>query len=230
MRIEAIEPYNIHSIHQVLRANNISEAQKTQFLQNHSEKIEQIVKDEITSKDFKMMMENRPLKLFKPVKNAFTMAGDKILFAKTMNINTSEVNKYINDRIYEMMISNDLNADEFEEIKTYVYRHGKPEQVVHILDLELRHAKNVLETLYETLEYNAGGVADYFMRPIHRMSNATLVNLYNVIDNNVKLAEENGTISQYESEKTARWALVQIYKIQNNAKLANAIKLYNELK
>ena len=230
MRINPIEPYDINSLRQVLSAKNISDIQKTRFLEENSTKIETIVKNEITSKDFKMMMENRPLKLFKPVKNAFTMAGDKILFAKTCNIKPIEVNKYIENKIFEMMLADDFNADEFVDIKTYVYRHGSQSQVVHVLDLELRHAKDVLESLYQTLEYNAGGVADYFMRPIHKMSNATLVELYNVIDNNVKLAEENGTISQYESEKTARWALVQIYKIQNNAKLANAIKLYNELK
>ena len=121
------------------------------------------------------------------------------------------------------------SLDEIEAIKTYVYRHGTKQQVIDTLDYELTHAKDILTVLYQTLEYNSGGVADYFMRPIHLMSNNTMYNVYNTIDKNLTKCEQSGSISAQEHKDTAEWALAKIYMIQNNQKLRNAVKLYKEL-
>ena len=114
-------------------------------------------------------------------------------------------------------------------LKTYVYRHGSKDELVAFLDYELTQTKDVAKTLYRTLEYYSGGVADYFIRPIHRMDNKTLVKIYNVIDKNIKEAVSIGEISDADSKKIAKWALIKIYQIQNNSKLINAIKTYKTL-
>ena len=62
----------------------------------------------------------------------------------------------------------------------------KKEQLVKFWDYKLGHIKDVIKYLYSTLEYNTGGIADYFVRPIHRMNNKTLIKLYH-IQNNSKL-------------------------------------------
>ena len=46
----------------------------------------------------------------------------------------------------------------------------------------------------------------------------------------LKQAQKNGDISDSQNSMAAKWALVQIYNIQNNSKLINAIKTYNTLK
>ena len=83
--------------------------------------------------------------------------------------------------------------------------------------------------LYNTLEYHTGGIADYFIRPIHKMDNKTLVRIYNVIDKQLKIQKENGLISEEENTKIAKWALCKIYTIQNNNKFINAVKTYKVL-
>ena len=103
-------------------------------------------------------------------------------------------------------------------------------ELVTFLDYELTVAKDTVKCLYKNLQYYSGGIADYFIRPIHRMDNKTLVKVYNVINKGIKSAEKNGEISDSESKKLAKWALVQIYNIQNNSKLINAIKTYETLK
>ena len=115
-------------------------------------------------------------------------------------------------------------------IKTYVYRHGSKEEVVAFLDYELSKAIDIEKCLYRTFQYYSGGVADYFIRPIHRMNNKTLIHLFQVVNKNIKLAKTERRISDERCEKIAKWALIQIYKIQNNSKFINAIKTYKCLK
>ena len=117
-----------------------------------------------------------------------------------------------------------------EMLKTYVYRHGSKDELVAFLDYELNKVTDIEKTLYRTLEYYSGGIADYFIRPIHRMDNKTLIKIYNVINKNIQQARDNGRISDERSEKIAKWALIQIYRIQNNSKFINAIKTYKNLK
>ena len=163
----------------------------------------------------------------------FTKKGDKILLAKALEINPSDINGYIKN-VSESLENIDnldfLHKDKVEMIKTYVYRHGSKDEVVNFLDYELKQAKDKVKTLYKTLTYYTGGIADYFIRPIHRMDNKTLVRVYKIINKHIQESYANGDISDVDNKKLAKWALVRIYKIQNNSKLINAIKTYNELK
>jgi hypothetical protein len=62
-----------------------------------------------------------------------------------------------------------------------------------------------------------------------QLINKTMLKIYNVVNNHIKSAKENGDFDEVHSEKIAKWALIQIYRIKNNSKLINAIKTYNEL-
>ena len=155
------------------------------------------------------------------------------MLAMLLEIEPCEVDEYIENVTEAMKEVNQLDflpKDEIDAIKTYVYRHGSKDGIVEFLDYELRTSKDVLKTLYSTLEYHTGGIADYFIRPVHRMTNNTMIRLYNVIDKNLKSAYESGSITKEQYDKDARNALIRIYQIQNNSKLINAIKTYKILK
>ena len=49
------------------------------------------------------------------------------------------------------------------------------------------------------------------------------------INKNISKAFQEGRISEAQGDKVARWALIRIYKIQNNSKLINALKTYKTL-
>ena len=117
-----------------------------------------------------------------------------------------------------------------ELLKTYVYRHGRIDELIEFLNYELKSSKNVIKTLYTTLEYHNNGVADYFIRPIHRMDNKTLLRIYNLLYNSIQDSQYTGLITEAEKEKIALWALKRIYLIQNNSKLLRAIQTYDVLK
>lgn len=178
-------------------------------------------------------MENRPLQKFRPLKNSYTKMGDKIILAKALGIEPSQVADHIKNIANSMKDVDNLDflsIDNFEMIKSYVYRHGTKDELVAFLDYELTKSKHVVDSLYKNLSYYAGGIADYFIRPIHRMDNKTLVKLYNVIDKHINISRQNGITTDEESKKLAEWTLIQIYKIQNNSKLINAIKTYKTIK
>ncbi|MBQ8476532.1 hypothetical protein IJ531_05665, partial [bacterium] len=187
---------------------------------------------EITGHDIQGIMSHRPLQKFRPIKNAFTKKGDKILLSKALGIDESDISNYIIEMCDNLEGQDNIDFktyDDFEKVKTYVYRHGTKEQVVKFLDLELKYAKDTLKTLYATLDYNMGGAADYFRRPIHRMDNRTLINLYTVVDNHLDALEKTGQIEEKDKLRTSEWALVRIYEIQNNSKLKGAIKTLKEI-
>jgi hypothetical protein len=114
--------------------------------------------------------------------------------------------------------------DKIDSIKTYVFRHGTQPQVVSFLDYELKNSKNFLKTLHSTLEYGHSGMADYFVRPIHRMKDRTFVDLYNVINSNLNTVHNSGLITDAQKANALEWALAQLINIQQNSKLSNAIK------
>ena len=227
MEIRKIETLTINKVYNILSATHISASQKEDFLRVNSVEINALFSDKINTESFRKIMKNRPLKLFRPFKNSYTKAGDKKILAETLGIPLSEVNDYITN-LSEIIKSGDfkkLQNTQPELIKSYVYRHGKIDEVINFLDYELSTAKDTLEVLYNTLSYNTGGAADYFVRPIHRLNNKTLICLYDIIDKNLKTAKTMGDISEESREQTAQWALVRIYEIQNNQKLKNALKL-----
>lgn len=232
MKVEKIEPINWEYVQKVMTSNNLTEAQKAQFVKSNRTKIKEIIETKITSKEFENLMENRPLQKFRPLKNSYTKIGDKIILAKALSIEPNQVADYIKNVVNSMKDVKNINflsPNTMDLIKSYVYRHGSKDELVAFLDYELTKSKHITESLYKNLNYYAGGIADYFIRPIHRMDNKTLVKLYNVIDKHIQISRQNGIITDEESKKLAEWTLIQIYKIQNNSKLINAIKTYKTL-
>ena len=230
--VPKISSIDINTLKKVLTSRDISESQKVQFIQKNKTEIAYTIKINISSREFKYIMENRPLQKFRPLKNSFTKLGDKKLLANALGIPETEVNEYIANVIDNIQKTKDLgflSEDKLDTIKSYIYRHGSKDQLLVFLDYELKHSKDMLKTLYRTLEYHMGGVADYFIRPIHKMDNKTLIRLYHVVDKNLKNAKTNGSITDEQEAKISKWALIQIYDIQNNNKLINAIKTYKVL-
>ena len=233
MKVSKVENINFEKLMEVLASTKISDTQKAQYVSQHQPQITKIIETKISDSEFKDMMGKRAIIKFRPLKNSFTKKGDKILLAKALEINPSDVNGYIknvSNAIENVDNLDFLPKDKVEMIKTYVYRHGSKDEVVNFLDYELKHTKNRIKTLYKTLTYYTGGVADYFIRPIHRMDNKTLVRVYKIINKHIQESYANGDISDVDNKRLAKWALIRIYKIQNNSKLINAIKTYNELK
>ncbi len=232
MKISKVDSVDLIMLQNVLASNKITESQKADFIKNNKTQIEKIIKFEVTPVEFKGLMKNRPLRKFRPLKNSFTKRGDKILLANTLGISVDEVQDYIKEAKEDMSDISDLRflpQDKMESLKTYIYRHGSKDDIVSFLDYELHCAKDTLKTLYSTLEYHTGGIADYFIRPIHRMDNRTMVRLYNVISKHLDQAKSAGTITEKQNSDIAKWALIQIYKIQNNSKFINAVKTYSVL-
>lgn len=233
MKVLKIEHLSLESLQKVLSSTDITYSQKIQFVNNNSAQIEEIMESKISNLDFREIMHKRALIKFRPLKNSFTKKGDKLILAKALNINPSEVSNYIKnvkDDIQSIDKINGLSPEKIDMLKTYVYRHGSKDELVAFLDYELSKAVDLEKTLYRTLEYYSGGVADYFIRPIHRMDNKTLIRVFQVINKNIEKAKTEGRISDVRSEKIAKWALIQIYRIQNNSKFINAIKTYKCLK
>ena len=236
-KIDKINPVgnlDLYKVLEVITSSKITTDQKIKFIKKNHSEISHLVDEKISSSDFKTIMNNRPLILFKPLKNSYTKAGDKKLLAIALGIKPNEVDNYIKNINLQVRSMQDIKTmgiskDNYEEVKTYIFRHGEKEQVINFLDYELSHAKNILHVLYHTLEYNSGGVADYFIRPIHRLDNGTMLGIYNVVDKNLKAGRASGKISDVQAQETAEWALARIYKIQNNQRLQNAIKLKKEL-
>ena len=231
--ISSISPVTLSKVHEVLTSNKISQSQKTEFVRHYKIQIQEAVDVKISGTEYQWIAGKRPLEKFKPIKNSLTKRGDKILLAKMLGIEPGEVDNYIlnvQEALQDLDKLGFLPKDKIEAIKTYVYRHGSKDAVVEFLDYELTVSTDILKTLYRTLDYHTGGVADYFIRPIHRMSNLTLVKLYNVIDKNLKNARDRGSITDEQYNNTAKNALVRIYQIQNNSQLINAVKTYKILK
>lgn len=231
--VSSIKNIDLYSVYKVLSSDKISERQKTDFIRQNKTAIQQALDVKFSGENFKILMKSRPLLKFKPVKNSFTKRGDKILLSKFLGIEPAEFDDYIENVQNDLSDADKLgflHKDKLDAIKTYVYRHGSKDEIVVFLDYELKSSKDILKTLYKTLDYHTNGLADYFIRPIHRMSNKTLVKLYNVIDKNLEQSRKTGSISEEKRNEIAMWALVRIYQIQNNSKFINAIKTYNVLK
>lgn len=231
--INSVSNINLSTVREILSSNKISQSQKTVFMRKYKTEIQQALDIKLSGTEFNWIMKNRPLQKFKPIKNSLTKRGDKIMLANALEIEPAELDDYI-ENVSEALEDIDklsfLPKDKLDSIKTYIYRHGSKDDIVNFLDYELKTSKDILKTLYTTLDYHTNGLADYFIRPIHRMSNLTMIRLYNVIDKNLSAARDIGSISDEQYNKVARSALVRIYQIQNNSKLVNAIKTYKILK
>ena len=233
MRVSNIGYIDMQTLHKVLTSDKLSYNEKISFVRKNSGKIKDIVEANITSSEYKKLMKNIPLEKFRPLKNSYTKRGDKILLAGSLGITPAQVPEFVqnaSDEIAARGHGQIIQTENMDKIKTYVYRHGTSEQLINFLDYELSTTKDTLGCLYRSLEYNAGGVADYFVRPIHRMNNKTLVGLYSVIDKHLTKCQTQGLVSQSEKDRNAEWALVRICQIQSNSKLINAVQTYKKLK
>ena len=231
--INSITPITLSKVHEVLTSNKISQREKTDFVRHYKTEIQEAIDVKLSGAEFKWIMSKRPLQKFKPLKNSLTKRGDKIILSEMLGIEPCEVENYISnveDALADINKLGFLPKDKLDAIKTYIYRHGSKDEIVEFLDYELKTSGDILKTLYRTLDYHTNGLADYFIRPIHRMSDLTLIKLYNVIDKNLKNAMKTGSISEEQYYKTAKQTLIRIYQIQNNSKLINAIKTYKILK
>lgn len=229
-RIQPIGSLNALEIHKILSSEKLTNGQKAEFIRKNNSAIKDVIKFEISTEEFKQIMENRPLIRFRPLKNSFTKQGDDILLAKALDINKKDIRKYINSIIdSNFEIHNRQELDSIEQAKSYVYRHGTKEQVIAFLEYELSDVKNVLQILYRTLADNTGGMADYFNRPIHRMDNLTMRRMYNVIDKSLNNSAACGCLDSERRQEAAEWALVRIYQIQNNSRLIRACEAYESL-
>ena len=227
-KISAINSIDAFELHKILTSNKLSNRQKVDFLRNNAHILKNVSTENITKKELEQVLKNRPLIRFRPLKNSFTKQGDMKLLAEALGVEKSEINRCINSVIdSNFLIQNKADKDNIEKMKMYVFRHGTKKQVEGFLEYELSDVKTTLQKLYKTLEYNSGGLADYFSRPIHRMDNNTLARLYNIIDKSLKNSADAGYVTDINSH--AEWALIKIYEIQNNSKLIKAYDLYNSL-
>lgn len=223
-KIESISErsLDLYSLYHIMSSPKLDDYQKLEFVRKNRQEIRNLMARKISSPEFFNMMQNRPLVKFRPLKNSYTKAGDKILFSKSMNILPSHVSDYVKNVTAAMKDINqmkNLPIDKMDTIKTYVYRHGSNEQVAIFLDYELKTSKDFLKTLKTTLDYGTGGMADHYVRPIHRMTNKTLINLFNIIDDNLKAAEASGIISAGQKETIAHEVLVRLYSVQYDQKI-----------
>lgn len=233
MNVNKIEQINFDTLMKVLSSYNITEIEKNNFVNKYKPEIKQIMEAKISSMDYKTLMQKRGLKKFRPLKNSFTKKGDKILLAKALNINPSQVSDYVKNvssSIQEIDNIDFLSPEKIELLKIYVYRHGTKDELVSFLDLELTKSKDLTKSLYHTLSYYSGGIADYFIRPIHRMDNGTLLKIFKIINKHIEKSISEGKLTDANAKSIAKWALIRIYQIQNNSKLINALKTYKMLK
>ena len=233
---EFISPigFDLNKVHEVMVSNRITDDEKVKFIEKNHLNISNLVDKKISGRDFKKMMKSRPLVIYRPLYNSYTKAVDKKLLAIALEIPQKDVDVYVKRLSEEIHLMHELDSipvskDNYDEVKFYIFRHGTKDQALDFLNYELAHSKHILVMLYHILEYSSGGIADYFLRPIHRLDNKTMLKMYNVIHENLKLCREKGKITDSEEMETAEWALARIYEIKNNQQFKNAIKLKEEL-
>lgn len=228
--ISSVGHIDLFTIREVLTSDKITESDKNRFIRRNQAEIRDVLQKELTAPELAHIMKYRPLIKYRPIKNSYTKAGDKIILAKALGISPGDIPSYINtttEAIQNTEKLTFLSEGDFNKVKTYVYRHGKKNEVIKFLEHELDNAKNITKTLYDTLQYGNGGIADYFERPIHRLDNKTLLNLYGVIEASLSKSHKKGSITENEYMQASKVALIKIYEIQNNQKI---IHLKNTLR
>jgi len=213
---------DVYSMRKILLSDTLTDVQKVNFMQHRSGDIKALMEIELSSDEFNLVMHNRPLLIYKPIKNAFTKRGDKIIMARALGIPEGEIDTYLQKiaRNYNKIGSLDfLPPNQVKILQTYAYRHGTKKTLMRFFDNELANATNLSKTLQKTMSYNTGGVADYFSRPIHRMDNQMFVNMFGIIAKRIDEAKTNNKISETDAVELSIWALQQLYVLQNNSKL-----------
>lgn len=225
-------PIDVYSLHHILASEDLTDVQKLNFLKRHSDEVKGILEIELGTEDFNKIMANRPLMIFRPIKNVFTKTGDRIMLAKTLEIPPEELDGFVKKATRTLPKRGEasfISEEQLDAIKTYIYRHGSQEQVIKFMDYELSHTKNIKKTLRKTLSYTKGGVADYFTRPIHRMKDKTLLGLFETVLKNLSDRKDAGELTDDEVLKISKVVLARIYQLKENSKLKNSAKLKREL-
>jgi len=222
LRISEIPTLDVYNLRKILLTNALTDTQKVNFIRKNNMEIKSVLRQTLSSEDFNLVMYQRPLLRFRPMRNIAMCKGDKILLAKSLGVPPNELKLYIDETVNTLKSGqnwNKLPEDKMKSIKTYIYRHGSNDQLALFYDYELEMSKNLPKTLNKTLSFNNGGVADYFTRPIHRMSDKTLLNLYGITNKHLEKAQNNGTISEQELIASSIWSLNQLCLMQDNSRL-----------
>ncbi len=236
MRIEPIKLNFIQEIQAPGGIKNISpeEKEKLNFLYSIAQNNMKTLKMNRT--DYKMLLEKRPLLRFRPIRNSFLKQGDQKLLAAGLGIEEKETEDYINSIIknnFDINAFNEnedysfspLNSDKMTMAQDYVYRHGTKEQALSFLKNELSDAQSALRRLYRTLKKDSGGIYDYFERPCHLLDNKTAHKMHTTIKYGLDNAQQQGFVTEDVNKTACEWALRQIYDIQSNQKLREALKV-----
>lgn len=222
-RIEAIKPYETSGIYKYKNTENLSEKDiediKKLYLLNENNK--NILK--LTNTEYKTLLNKRPLLKFRPLRNSFLKKGDKKLLAASLEIKETQVKNYIYNYIKNGFKS--LSQDKKEMLNAYVYRHGTKDQALSFFENELSNAKSALKRLYKTLDKNSGGLYYYFERPCHLLDNKTAHSIHTIIKYGLDNAQKQGFVTEDINKTACEWALRQIYDIQSNQKLREALKI-----
>ncbi len=226
MKIDSINTIRPSNIYAVLRSPYVPQDVKRIVATEHKEKILSDIKAKVTSAEYATLLETRPLKKGRPLKNSMIKRADMYILAGALGIEKSDIEKYIENIVKNNFeIQENAKKEDLEITKQYLYRHGKKDDVMKLLEHELSDAKHMLIYLYRTLERNTGGVFDYFIRPIHLLDNRTAKRMHKLINSSLKNAQEQGFISSSENLAAADFALKQIYNIQSNYKLLKAAQI-----
>lgn len=236
MRIEPISSVEINEIYKMagtrsLTPEEFDDLKKFYMVQKNNAHVLHMDRNE-----YQTLLKKRPLLRFRPLKNSFVHKGDKKLLAIGLSIDEPQINKYIKNIIannFDIQNANKtlpfeaepLNTDKFKMVQDYVYRHGKKDQALAFLENELSDTKSVLRRLYKTLEKNSGGIYDYFERPCHLLDNQTAHKMHSIIKYGLDNALKQGFITEDVNKTACEWALRQIYDIQSNQKVREALKI-----
>ena len=231
-RIEPIKTTNIINEIKAIEQKNLKcETNKTEFKQivNHQAVLQ------MSPKEYKTLLKSRPLIKYRPLKNSLAKRIDKSLLAEGLNIPEDDIEDYISgivknnfeeDSIVKLNknLNKTIKQSEINMIRNYVYRHGKKNEVIAYLDNELSIAKDILKTLYKTLDDELSGVSSYYSRPCHPLSDNDAEKMHNVIQKNLNNAEMSGQISKADKLEAADYALNKIKLIQDNPDLRQAFR------
>lgn len=220
INISKIENFTLNATNlcKILDSKKLSDRQKFEFINNNKTSIDKILNEELDKCDFYCIMARRPLLRFRPFLNSFTKRGDKKLLAKALGIPEEKVNSYI-DLLIKRGFPVTYSTDNIYKTMSYVYRHGRKDQVKVFFEYELVNSKNLLNTLKNSLEHNGHGVSEYFARPIHRMSGQTFTDLFSIVQSNLENALKDKKITKEEYDTFLHWSLVKMYEIRNKSRL-----------
>jgi len=213
-------PIDMYSVRNVMVSSTLTEPQKLKFLNMHRDEIHAMLKVSLTSDEYNMLISNRPLLRDKPITNIIRYRGDKILMAKALGVGVNQLNAYIDEVTNSLDKAGNLSwlpDDKANMIKTYIYRHGKKNQLISFFNYELSKSGNIEQTLHQALEYGNNSVADYFARPVHRMSKDTMIKLLSTIMKHIVEAKNQHKISEMDTLDLSQYVLGRIYVLQSNS-------------